>query len=249
MRRKCVLALAGLAVALAPAVCFAMYSVADKGLWPDSWPEHLERLRAQARTLDHGQHVVHEIPFNTPEEFAAAWPHILTLKSKHAPLVLLSSPNKWLGQPMTAGVRLWCPETGKLVTAKGKDYQVYPAGAESSIPGGKFLKIGPPWPDDITSESGALPEYVGIDGDKWRGYDPKDARKGRFIPLWRARLEIQLIVDGHIIDLNRIPLPADTPIIDKRFTGEPKPVTAAPTEDASEAKPSAPSAPDAKAAP
>ena len=28
---------------------------------------------------------------------------------------------------------------------------------------------------------------------------------------------IELVVDGEIVDLNRIPLPADTPIIDKRF--------------------------------
>ena len=31
---------------------------------------------------------------------------------------------------------------------------------------------------------------------------------------------IELIVDGKIVDLNRIPLPADTPIIDKRFIEE-----------------------------
>ena len=30
---------------------------------------------------------------------------------------------------------------------------------------------------------------------------------------------IELVVDGEIIDLNRIPLPRDTPIIDERFTG------------------------------
>jgi hypothetical protein len=28
---------------------------------------------------------------------------------------------------------------------------------------------------------------------------------------------IDLIVDGDVVDLNRIPLPADTPIIDERF--------------------------------
>jgi hypothetical protein len=28
---------------------------------------------------------------------------------------------------------------------------------------------------------------------------------------------LDLIVDGKVVDLNRIPLPADTPIIDKRF--------------------------------
>ena len=33
---------------------------------------------------------------------------------------------------------------------------------------------------------------------------------------------IELIVDGKIVDLNRIPLPADTPIIDRRFPEEPK---------------------------
>ena len=30
---------------------------------------------------------------------------------------------------------------------------------------------------------------------------------------------IELVVDGDIVDLNRIPLPADTPIIDERFKG------------------------------
>jgi hypothetical protein len=28
---------------------------------------------------------------------------------------------------------------------------------------------------------------------------------------------IELIVDGEIVDLNRIPLPKDTPIVDERF--------------------------------
>ena len=32
---------------------------------------------------------------------------------------------------------------------------------------------------------------------------------------------IELVVDGEIVDLNRIPLPADTPIIDKRFEERP----------------------------
>jgi hypothetical protein len=31
---------------------------------------------------------------------------------------------------------------------------------------------------------------------------------------------IRLVVDGEIVDLNRIPLPADTPIIDERFKDE-----------------------------
>ena len=43
--------------------------------------------------------------------------------------------------------------------------------------------------------------------------DGKDA-KGN----WEKTIYIELIVDGEIIDLNRIPLPANTPIIDERFT-------------------------------
>jgi hypothetical protein len=42
--------------------------------------------------------------------------------------------------------------------------------------------------------------------------DGKDA-KGN----WEKTIYIELIVDGQIIDLNRIPPPADTPIIDQRF--------------------------------
>lgn len=33
----------------------------------------------------------------------------------------------------------------------------------------------------------------------------------------KAPIYIELLVDGDIVDLNRIPLPADTPIIDERF--------------------------------
>ena len=34
---------------------------------------------------------------------------------------------------------------------------------------------------------------------------------------WQRTIYIELIVDGDIVDLNRIPLPPDTPIIDERF--------------------------------
>jgi hypothetical protein len=141
MRQKSVLALVVVTGSLIAAVCFAMYRVADRGMWPDSWPKQLDRLRPQARTLDHGDFTVYEIPFTKRAEFESAWPHILTVKSTQAPLVLLSSPDKSLGDSIAAGVRIFR----------------------------------------------------------------------------RARIEIEVIVDGDIVDLNRIPLPADAPIIDKRF--------------------------------
>jgi hypothetical protein len=42
--------------------------------------------------------------------------------------------------------------------------------------------------------------------------DGKDAQ-GK----WEKTIYIELIVDGEIVDLNRIPLPPDSPIIDERF--------------------------------
>ena len=34
---------------------------------------------------------------------------------------------------------------------------------------------------------------------------------------WMNTTSIELVVDGDVVDLNRLPLPADTPIIDERF--------------------------------
>lgn len=214
MRQKSVLALAVVTASLIASVCFALWSVSDKGIWPDSWPKQLDPLRPQARTYRHSSEDVHVIPFTQRVDFESAWPHILTVKSKHAPLVLLSSPDKWLGDPITAGVRIRCPRTGELVTFQGANY---PPGSESAIADGKFLKLGPPWPDDIKSESGALPEYVVIADGKWRAWDGKQLDEPHVRSFRRARTDLQLIVDGDIVDLNRITLPADTPIVDKRF--------------------------------
>ena len=79
------------------------------------------------------------------------------------------------------------------------------------------LESGPPWPKEIISEQGTLPEYV--QGKKingritWVPAKVGERKRGRY----RARIDLELVVDGDIIDLNRIPLPKDTPIIDKRF--------------------------------
>jgi hypothetical protein len=141
---------------------YALYEVSDTGTWPKSWPAELEPLRKQAHTLDgpapRSPH--YAIPFTRRDEFESAWPHLLKVTSKGAPIVLRRAPSFWLGGKATAGV---CVHT-------------------------------PPW--------GAAPIA-----------DGKDA-KGN----WEKTIYIELIVDGEIIDLNRIPLPADTTIIDERFT-------------------------------
>jgi len=140
---------------------YALYSVADTGTWPKSWPAELEPLRKQSRTFEGPkQPLLHyAIPFTKRDEFESAWPHLLKIKSKGAPIVLRRAPSFWLGDKATAGVCVHTPPTGEAPIADGKD------------------------------------------------------AKGN----WEKTISIELIVDGEIIDLNRIPLPADTPIIDERF--------------------------------
>jgi hypothetical protein len=193
-----------------------MYSVSNKGKWPETWPWPLEGLRASSRSLEHSAEVIHEIPFTDREQFEAKWPFLLSVKSPRAPLRLLKGPNKWLGTTMEAGVRIRAPLTGYLITP-GKTTSLYPPGAEKAIKDKEFLKIGPPWPDYLKSEGGALPEYVTIEDGKWKAMDPKKLKGAAFFAIWRATTEIDLIVDGKVVDLNRIALPADTPILDKRF--------------------------------
>jgi len=190
--------LVGCVALLVASLCLALVGIRYEGDWPDTWPKELDGLRAQARTLGVGtgiQETVYEIPFTSREEFEAAWPHILAVKSEGAPLILVKSPSKIVTISMDAGVRIYYPAMWG--------------------PDGNRFKADSPWPDDIKSESGVLPEYVANVGGKWVAADAGDALEKGF--LYRARVDIELVVDGKIVDLNRIPLPADTPIIDGRF--------------------------------
>lgn len=141
---------------------YAIYTVTDTGTWPKSWPAELEPLRKQSRTFEGPKqpYLHYAIPFTKRDEFESAWPHLLKIKSKGAPIVLRRGPSFWLGDKATAGVCVHTPPAGEAPIADGKD------------------------------------------------------AKGN----WEETIYIELIVDGEIIDLKRIPLPADTAIIDERFT-------------------------------
>jgi hypothetical protein len=165
---KRTIAFLGVIVFLAVSFVYGDYSVSGKGTWPDSWPKELEPLRKQARTLE-GPMVLflfYEIPFTKREEFEAAWPHLLKVKSKGAPIVLVRGPKTGFFEVKPAGVLIHSPPAG---TDKRANPEEPIAGAT-------------------------------------------DAR-GR----WMWTTYIELVVDGAIVDLNRIPLPAGTPIIDERF--------------------------------
>lgn len=146
---------------ISPCLLLADYSVEDRGSWPESWPEELEELRKQSRTLE-GPLVPlrhYAIPFTDREAFEAAWPYLLKVKSEGVPIVLTRRPSFWLGDESSCGVCIHTPPKGDAP----------------------------------------------IDAEKAGGN-------------WRKTIHIELIVDGDIVDLNRVELPPDTPIIDKRFT-------------------------------
>jgi hypothetical protein len=165
MMKKITAFLAAMAVCAVCSAVYAVYGFNNEGTWPKSWPKELEPLRKQSNTYVGGKRESRSgenyvIPFTNRKDFEAAWPHILKVKSKGAPLVLVRSPNTWMGR-IDAGVTIHCPPASK----------------------------------------GPIPEPT----------NPNDMRK------WRGTNYLELVVDGKIVDLNRIALPADTPILDQRF--------------------------------
>lgn len=149
----------------------ALYSVCDHGAWPKSWPAELEPIRKQACTLVGPQFAFrhYQIPFTKREEFEAAWPHFLKIKSQGAPIILVRGPKTDIIAIKPAGLLIHSPP----------DDQVQGADSGKPIPGAS---------------------------------NPRTT--------WRNTTFFELVVDGDIVDLNRIALPPDTPIIDERFTAE-----------------------------
>jgi hypothetical protein len=152
---------------------YAIYEGYHKGTWPNSWPKELEPLRKQSRTLvgplmgPMALNRHYEIPFAKREQFEAAWPYLLKVKSKGAPIILVRGPKTDFFEVKPAGVLIHSSPAGTDQRADPEE------------------PLGGTWPNERTR--------------------------------WMKTTFIELVVDGNIVDLNRIPLPADTPIIDERF--------------------------------
>ena len=108
--------------------------------------------------------------FTDRDEFESAWPQILKVKSKGAPIYLVRGSNFFLGKGQT-GVVVHCPPDGQ-------------------------------WDNPKTPEAPI------------EGYATESRSR------WQRTNYIELFVDGQVVDLNRIPLPPDTPIIDERFESD-----------------------------
>lgn len=168
-------ALTALIFCFTAGTAFALYEVSETGDWPGTWPAELDGLRKQSRTLV-GPEVASRhfaIPFASAEDFEAAWPKLLDVKTKGAPIFLVRGPNFFLGDDDKAGVVVHCPPEGQHKN---------PATPEAPIEGVQDVHM-----------------------------------------RWMNTSYIELVVDGKIVDLNRIKLPENTPIIDERFPEEKKP--------------------------
>ena len=207
---KCrrVIAFSVFSICLLPCLCFGLVQITNRGTWPADWPEELEQYRKQAKTIGvaaGNQEDVFEISFRSREEFEKIWPVILTLKSEGTPLTLTTAGSApgWAGlfdnnEPI---VRIYAPS--------------YSSGPRTT-PDGNIIRPVPPWPDSAKPPWGQLPKYVRL-SDDMTTWVPADANHKLLKGFeYRARIEIELVVDGKIIDLNRVRLPADTLIIDKR---------------------------------
>ncbi len=207
-RRHHVLALIVLVLVIFSASSVALVMSRDEGAWPGDWPKELEKYRKQARTIEIAtgiQENVYEIPFDTGPDFEKIWPVILKLKDAGAPLKLRSietsfDEKKSLFDNRKPSVRIYS--------------YVHPAWP-SKYPGGKELVAAPPWPQSAMLANGQLSEYVtpSWDHTTWIPIIKKSPVGGF---RYRARTDIELVVDGSVIDLNRIRLPGNTPIIDLR---------------------------------
>lgn len=201
----------------------ALVITSSEGRWPPDWPEELSPYRAQAKTTETGggnNENVYEIRFDDREEFEKIWPTILKLKSDGGTLRLSSIERPF--DEKVSWFRQHFSQAEPIVRIYGPVHPAWPL----TFRGGRKLVPGPPWPESAKWATGELPEYVTASQDHttWVPYlaDPNTtwlqylADPNRPASKWRARIDIELVVDGKIIDLNRIRLPADTSIIDKR---------------------------------
>jgi hypothetical protein len=221
-RTAAILALLILAVGYQAAV--ALIIPYDEGKWPETWPKALESLRKQAKTLDVAtgtQEHIYTIPFENRDEFEKFWPVLMKVRTPGSPLTLSK-----VGEGEN-GFERFVSNAKPCVRIKGPTgayagARVTPGGQIDSkqLEEGTMLRAAAPWPDYLNGPKGELPEYVcavKAEGEKLEWKPLEDLPEGQRGFRNRARVDMELVIDGNVIDLNRVELPSDALIVDKRF--------------------------------
>jgi hypothetical protein len=210
MKRLTPFASGTVALILFAAIGDALVITRSTGTWPKEWPKELELLRAQTRTLDIAngtQEEIYEISFSDRAQFEKLWPTLLALKTPGAPLRLYKmGPDRGPGEVQLES------NSAPIVRIYG------PTDGYASIPGSEPMKTSGPWPKELIGTKGELPEFICLDRSNGKAqWVPLDQAKQDVGFHYRARVDVDLVVDGQVIDLNRIRLPDDGPIQDHRF--------------------------------
>jgi len=204
----------------------------NTGIWPQNWPAELEPYRAKSTTLGVGtgiQENIYTIPFESQDDFEKIWPLLLkqtTPGSKVRLLVVSDKEHPTWGKFLKNDkpcVHVYAPSLGWSVNPKldlsPEDFQKK---TELLIKSGQMIQATAPWPKYLYGDEGSLPEYVvsyldEADGKlKWKPGQVGDGYKGFY---HRARVDIELVIDGKTIDLNRIRFPENVVIVDQRGNG------------------------------
>jgi hypothetical protein len=195
-------------------------------IWPTGWPKVLDEVSGACRTIEvaaSNQENIYEIFVTNRDVFEKLWPFIVSVKTTGAPIRLrgigVHTDSSFLmdGQPTVRIYALAYSGLACMSLAENGDHNY-----EALTKQGRCLRPASPWPTSIIGPNGELPEYVQVSHEvgymTWIPADRESGLSKGF--LHRARIEIELVVDGHVIDLNRVPFPENSPILDKRFAGE-----------------------------
>ena len=113
------------------------------------------------------------------------------------PVVLEDGPHlhSTSGTTVTAGVLMLCTPDSRRHDARRHDNET---------------NTGAPEP---LRRFGGLPEYMALAGGKWKASTDRTGASGF---LYRARTDIVVVSDGKTIDANRLAIPKDTTVDDRR---------------------------------
>jgi hypothetical protein len=154
----------------------------------------------------------YQISFDSRDDFERLWPAVVSLLDRGSEITLRSVGDT---EAKNFGHAEWdCRRPVIRIIAPTDNGRLTKPDPDNND---QWLESGPPWPDDIRDETGALPEVVHterIDG-QLRWVAGKGDEAAAFIH--QCRVDVELVVDGRIIDDRRIQIPENVKVIDRRL--------------------------------
>ena len=216
------------ALILSSFTSLALVGTSTEGLWPTNWPPEMEALRKSARTISVAtgiQENIYEIVFTNRAQFEAVWPAIQKLKSPFSPVTVYktnSAPPRgwgWILSNAQPSIRIYAPANSFYGSTETNQ-----SAFEKLVAEKKILKAGEPWPQEVIGTNGTLPEFVKAQtvGEhlEWTPTDlPSEINdlRNRSSFLFRARIDLDVVVDDSIIQLADLQFPFNTPVHDDRL--------------------------------